>query len=219
MLPLQEVLETAYELFIKQSQYHDALRVALRMGNEDAIPTLFAQCSEDKLMKKQMCLLLARQRINYEIEDDDDDEATELNELIGNEKLSEEYLKVAQDLDVMDPKTPEDIYKSHLAETGGFSRRRDTGAVGVDSARANLASTYVNAFVNAGFGQDKVRVNFVLVFCFVRSGLLSLICFRFAADDSGQRMALQKQRPRYDGSRSIAWFDSALECRGGPCTN
>lgn len=108
-------------------------------------------------MKKQMCLLLARQRINYEIDNDDDDEATELNELIGNEKLSEEFLKVAQDLDVMDPKTPEDIYKSHLAETGGFSRRRDVGGVGVDSARANLASTYVNAFVNAGFGQDKVR--------------------------------------------------------------
>jgi len=107
-------------------------------------------------MKKQMCLLLARQRINYEIDDDDDDEATELNELIGNEKLSEEFLKVAQDLDVMDPKTPEDIYKSHLAETGGFSRRRDVGGVNVDSARANLASTYVNAFVNAGFGQDKV---------------------------------------------------------------
>ena len=26
----------------------------------------------------------------------------------------------------------------------------------VDSARANLASTFVNAFVNAGFGQDKL---------------------------------------------------------------
>ena len=108
-------------------------------------------------MKKQMCLLLARQRINYEVEEDDDDEAEDLNEIIGNEKLSEEFLKVAQDLDVMDPKTPEDIYKSHLAETGGFSRRRDAGGAVVDSARANLASTYVNAFVNAGFGQDKVR--------------------------------------------------------------
>ena len=108
-------------------------------------------------MKKQMCLLLARQRINYEVEEDDDDDAEDLNEIIGNEKLSEEFLKVAQDLDVMDPKTPEDIYKSHLAETGGFSRRRDAGGAVVDSARANLASTYVNAFVNAGFGQDKVR--------------------------------------------------------------
>lgn len=154
--PSQEVLESAYELFIKQSQYFDALRVALRIGNEDAIPSLLSQSSEDKLMKKQMCLLLARQRINYEVEDDDED-AEELNEAIGNEKLSEEFLKVAQDLDVMDPKTPEDIYKSHLAETGGFSRRRDAGGAVVDSARANLASTYVNAFVNAGFGQDKVQ--------------------------------------------------------------
>lgn len=151
-----EVLETAYQLFIKQNQFFDALRVALRTGNDEAIPSLLSQCSDcgDKLMKKQMCLLLARQRINHEVEDDDDEE--ELNELIGNEKLSEEFLKVAQDLDVMDPKTPEDIYKSHLAETGGFSRRRDAGGAVVDSARANLASTYVNAFVNAGFGQDKL---------------------------------------------------------------
>jgi 26S proteasome regulatory subunit N1 len=151
-----EVLESAYELFVKQSQYFDALRVTLRIGDEEKIPELFALCSEDKLMRKQMCLLLARQRINYEVDDDDDGSAEELNELIGNEKLSEEFLKVAQDLDVMDPKTPEDIYKSHLAETGGFSRRRDVGNVNVDSARANLASTYVNAFVNAGFGQDKL---------------------------------------------------------------
>ena len=57
--------------------------------------------------------------------------------------------------------TPEDIYKSHLAESGGVSRRRDGGAQQVDSARANLASTFVNAFVNAGYGQDKVRYGIV----------------------------------------------------------
>jgi 26S proteasome regulatory subunit N1 len=149
---LMEMLETAYEIFFKQEQYFDALRVALRMSNDEAIPTLFETC-KDPLMKKQMCLLLGRARVNYTVEDDDDDE---LNPLIGNEELSEQFLKLAQDLDVMDPKTPEDIYKSHLAETGGFSRRRDTGAAHVDSARANLASTFVNAFVNAGFGQDKL---------------------------------------------------------------
>jgi 26S proteasome regulatory subunit N1 len=148
------MLETAYEIFFKQEQYFDALRVALRMSNDEAIPTLFETC-KDPLMKKQMCLLLGRARVNYTVEDDDDDE---LNPLIGNEELSEQFLKLAQDLDVMDPKTPEDIYKSHLAETGGFSRRRDTGAAHVDSARANLASTFVNAFVNAGFGQDKVSL-------------------------------------------------------------
>ena len=53
--------------------------------------------------------------------------------------------------------TPEDIYKSHLAESGGVSRRREGGGQQVDSARANLASTFVNAFVNAGYGQDQVR--------------------------------------------------------------
>lgn len=150
---LTEMLDIAHHLFVRQNQYFDALRAALRSGNEEVIPELFAQC-EDPLMKKQMCLLLGRHRVNFELEDDDD--ADDLNELIGNAQLSEQFLKLAQDLDVMEAKTPEDIYKSHLAETGGFSRRRDTGGAQVDSARANLASTFVNAFVNAGFGQDKL---------------------------------------------------------------
>lgn len=150
---LVEMFETAYEIFRKEKQYFDALLVVLRMNRLENIPQLFAEC-EDLTMKKQMCLLLGRHRVNFEVEDDPAEE--ELNGLIGNEKLSEQFLKVAQDLDVLDPKTPEDIYKSHLAETGGFSRRRDTGGAQVDSARANLASTFVNAFVNAGFGKDKL---------------------------------------------------------------
>lgn len=149
---LSEMLDIAYYLYVQQKQYFDALRATLRSGKEELIPELFAQC-EDPLMKKQMCLLLGRHRVNFELEDDED--ADELNELIGNAHLSEQFLKLAQDLDVIDAKTPEDIYKSHLAETGGFSRRRDTGTQ-VDSARANLASTFVNAFVNAGYGQDKL---------------------------------------------------------------
>ena len=39
------------------------------------------------------------------------------------------------------------MYKSHLVETGGAAGPT------LDSARANLANTFVNAFVNAGFGQ------------------------------------------------------------------
>jgi len=150
---LAEMLDTAYSLFVSQKQYFDALRVALRTGKDELIGELLSSC-EDKLMKKQMCILLGRHRVNFELDDDEDEE--ELNDLIGNSHLSEEFLKLAQDLDVMDAKTPEDIYKSHLAETGGFSRRRDTGGAQVDSARANLASTFVNAFVNAGFGEDKL---------------------------------------------------------------
>jgi 26S proteasome regulatory subunit N1 len=32
----------------------------------------------------------------------------------------------------------------------------ETTTANVDSARANLAGTFVNAFVNAGFGNDKL---------------------------------------------------------------
>ena len=42
------------------------------------------------------------------------------------------------------------VYKAHLTEG------RQPSGPAVDSARQNLASTFVNAFVNAGFGQDKL---------------------------------------------------------------
>jgi 26S proteasome regulatory subunit N1 len=163
------MLDTAFEIYKQQGQYFDALRVALCMSNDEAVPDLINECT-DLLMKKQMCLLLGRHRFNLEVEDDDEEQ---FNPLIGNEMLSEQFLKLAQDLDVMDVKTPEDIYKSHLAETGGFSRRRDTGGAQVDSARANLASTFVNAFVNAGFGQDKVSLRLIDLCVIIRSVYLT----------------------------------------------
>lgn len=149
---LMELLTVAHDVFLAQGQYYDALRTALRIGKDEAeMKSLLDQC-DDVNVKKQMCLLLARHRVNLDYSEEDDD----LNELIGNSLLSEQFLSLARDLDVVEAKTPEDIYKSHLAETGGFTRtRRDTG-VQVDSARANLASTFVNAFVNAGFGNDKL---------------------------------------------------------------
>lgn len=80
----------------------------------------------------------------------DDSLRESLREVVSNSKLSEHFLALARDLDVMEPKAPEDVYKTHLIEG-----RTPTGAA-VDSARQNLASSFVNAFVNAGFGQDKL---------------------------------------------------------------
>ena len=45
------------------------------------------------------------------------------------------------------------MYKAHLVEG------RAPAGPAVDSARANLAATFVNAFVNAGFGTDKLLTN------------------------------------------------------------
>lgn len=54
------------------------------------------------------------QGISIELDDEmvDIEEQRELlQELISNSKLSEGYLTLARDLDVMEPKTPDDLYK------------------------------------------------------------------------------------------------------------
>ena len=96
-------------------------------------------------MKKQLAYILGRMQRFIELPDELD-EAEELQEIMSNSHLNTNFLALARELDIMEPKQPEDIYKSHLEKT----------TANVDSARANLASSYVNAFVNAGFGQDKL---------------------------------------------------------------
>ncbi|DBB00701.1 TPA: hypothetical protein ACH3X3_002371 [Trebouxia sp. C0006] len=160
------VLRTAYDLYIKCSKYVDAMRIALRMNNHELILSTMTSCP-DKLHKKQLAFLLARHGVllMYEEEEEDamedapqalkiviaDEELREeLRNINSNSRLSEMFLSLARDLDVMEPKSPEEVYKSHLTEG------RAPSGPAVDSARQNLASTFVNAFVNAGFGQDKL---------------------------------------------------------------
>jgi 26S proteasome regulatory subunit N1 len=134
------ILKIVLELYRKVKQWPDALRTAMRLNNVDTVKEIFTQCDEPAV-KKQLAFMLGRQHLF--LEDD------EFNDIISNSSLSEYFLALGQDLDIMEAKTPEDIYKSNLSDTRGF-------AANVDSARQNLASTFVNAFVNAGFGQDKL---------------------------------------------------------------
>jgi 26S proteasome regulatory subunit N1 len=149
---LKAFLSTSFELYRRTGALPNALRVALMMEDMTLIESLFKEC-DDTSVKKQMGYMLGRQRVNFDYEDEDE----EVNEIISNTALSEQFLNLARELDVLEPKTPEDIYKSHLSETNSLMNRRSAGgAAPVDSARQNLASTFVNAFVNAGFGQDKL---------------------------------------------------------------
>eukprot|EP00897_Mesotaenium_endlicherianum_P000523 jgi/Mesen1/10471/ME000083S09976 len=146
------VLEIAHQIYMKVKDFPNALRVALRMNDAELVKQAFG--ASEGLEKKQLAYILARQAFSLNLEDDmglaDDDEREQLQEIISNSKLSEGYLTLARDLDVMEPKVPEDIYKAHLIDG------RAAAASTVDSARQNLAATFVNAFVNAGFGQDKL---------------------------------------------------------------
>lgn len=88
--------------------------------------------------------MLSRQGVRPDIDD-------ELDRLMDGGHLPEHYQELARDLDLLEPKTPDDIYKTHL-------EKRPASAAAVDSARANLAATFVNAFVNLGFGADKLML-------------------------------------------------------------
>eukprot|EP00891_Asterochloris_glomerata_P006079 jgi/Astpho2/6079/e_gw1.00084.7.1_t len=159
------VLRSAYDIYLQRGKYPDAMRVALRLNDQQLIVGTVDACT-DISTKKQLAFLMARQGVlpSYEEEAEEMQEGTqaprlvisdndlreELRKINSNSRLSELYLALARDLDVMEAKTPEEVYKAHLTEG------RQPSGPAVDSARQNLASTFVNAFVNAGFGQDKL---------------------------------------------------------------
>ena len=133
------ILRTAHRLAMKTEEYPYALRVALKLDDMELITQTFNTCS-DPLEKMQLAIALGRQRQVVETDDDN------LTMLMSNTMLHEFYGKLAADLDLTKPKSPSDIYKAHLDEV-------DLNAM-LDSAQANLADTYVNAFVNLGSGKD-----------------------------------------------------------------
>lgn len=148
-----EIFDTAFLLYKQQGKYPDALRIALKCDDDNfKLDELYNDESIPNIFKKQMSFILARNRSNYESQD------SELNELIGNSRLSEYYLQVCKDMDIYEAKSPEDIYKTHLTEGNllNVRSRNASNNVPVDSARANLASTFVNGFVNAGYCHDKL---------------------------------------------------------------
>ncbi|XP_031255304.1 26S proteasome non-ATPase regulatory subunit 2 homolog A [Pistacia vera] len=146
------VLDIAYMIYLKFEEYPNALQIALFLDNLQYVKQIFTSC-DDLLRKKQFCYILARHGVSFELDDDmvaDDDDRYVLQDIINNIRFSEGYLTLARDIEVMEPKSPEDIYKAHLLDG------RASAGASVDSARQNLAATFVNAFVNAGFGQDKL---------------------------------------------------------------
>ncbi|KAJ3356380.1 proteasome regulatory particle base subunit [Entophlyctis luteolus] len=139
------ILKTARIIYRQQEQWAQAILISLKINDLALVQEDFNSAS-DPVMKKQLAFIIARQQVLFQTGDD------EITEIVNNTKLSENFLALARDLNVMEAKTPEDIYKTHLENTR-------SGATTVDSARHNLASTFVNAFVNIGFGNDKLMLN------------------------------------------------------------
>ena len=145
----EKFLRTAYTIYRKYNQYTQAVALAIRLNDRDLIEEAF-NSTKDKSIRRQMAFLIARQRIWFDVSDDDD---PELQECMNNSRLPDHFKALGKELNILDPKTPDDIYKTHLESS------RTAGLTNTDSARHNLASAIVNAFVNTGYGNDKLMLN------------------------------------------------------------
>jgi 26S proteasome regulatory subunit N1 len=142
-------LRTTYQIYRKYNQHTQAVALAIRLNDRSLIEDVFGS-TEDVAIRRQMAFLIARQRIWFDLTEDDD---LELQECFNNVRLPEYFKALGRELNILDPKTPDDIYKTHLESS------RTAGLTNTDSARHNLASAFVNAFVNAGFSNDKLMLS------------------------------------------------------------
>jgi 26S proteasome regulatory subunit N1 len=146
----QQFLRTAHDIYKQYDQLTQAIVLAIRLNDIDLIRKDF-DSTNDVALKKQMAFLIARQQIFLDLPTETEEEQ-EIAECLNNTKLPEHFKSLAKELNILDPKTTEDIYKSHLESN------RVAGLTNLDSARHNLAAGFVNAFVNAGFGNDKMMM-------------------------------------------------------------
>jgi 26S proteasome regulatory subunit N1 len=148
MVPLLSIpddittLRTAHTIYRKYGQLAQAMTLAIRLNDIELVQEDF-DATDDPALKKQLAFLIARGGIRIETDDE------EIAECLNNSRLSEHFLALGKELNILDPKTPDDIYKSHLENARGPT---------VDSAKQNLANSFVNSFINAGFTSDKLML-------------------------------------------------------------
>ena len=141
-------LRTAHEIYIQHKQYTNAMVLAIRLHDEELIEADY-KATDDPALKNQLAFLIARQKIVLESMEPEDEQELEC---LGNVRLPEHFKSLGKELNILEPKSTEDIYKSHLESS------RVAGMTNLDSARHNLAAAFVNGFVNAGFGEDKMML-------------------------------------------------------------
>ncbi|EXJ84393.1 26S proteasome regulatory subunit rpn-1 [Capronia epimyces CBS 606.96] len=142
-------LKTAHDIYVKYNKLAQAVVLAIRLNNV-ALIRQDLESTDDVALKKQLAFLVARQRLSIDLPSETKDEQ-EIAECLGNTQLPNHFKTLAKELNILEPKVPEDIYKTHLESGRGSS-------AAADSAKHNLASAFVNAFVNAGFGTDKLML-------------------------------------------------------------
>lgn len=139
-------LHTAFSIYLAHNQLTQALNLAIKLDNEDLIKQVF-ESTDDAIVHKQLAFILSLQWNGFKYPGDDE----EVQEIISNVRLPKFYEYLVKELNLLEPKVPEDVYKLHLEDS-----RAAYGLGSIDSAKQNLAAAFVNAFVNLGYGSDKL---------------------------------------------------------------
>ncbi|KJP89064.1 hypothetical protein AK88_01357 [Plasmodium fragile] len=147
-----KLMDVILHILKKHKRHVEYLKILLRLNRTEKIKDLLFECG-DMITCKQMALICSRHSIHLEFTQEEmlqypHLDLNQLASLSSGEHLSSIFLKLAKDLDVEEPKLPEDVYKTYLEE------KRNTNVW--DSAKQNLSSSFVNAFVNAAFCKDKL---------------------------------------------------------------
>lgn len=140
-------LNTAYTIYLAHNQLTQALLLAIKLDNNDLITKVF-EVTNDELVHKQLSFMLSQHNSSFVYPGENE----EIQNCISNVKLHDYFMYLVKELNLLDTKVPEDVYKSHL-ENAKFGLG-NSGSI--DSAKQNLAGAFVNAFLNFGYTTDKL---------------------------------------------------------------
>eukprot|EP00917_Polyrhabdina_sp_WS-2016_P032756 GHVP01069800.1.p1 GENE.GHVP01069800.1~~GHVP01069800.1.p1 ORF type:complete len:852 (-),score=154.83 GHVP01069800.1:349-2904(-) len=145
----QETLGIVRQVYLNQGRYCDAVAISLEMQNTELILEDLNHCPNDSI-KTQMYYIISKQLKTLDHENDAS------NPILGNQNLSEHFLKFAKDFGIDKPIHFEDVYKrkSQPEPRGGRSVIFDTSKL--DSTKMSLSNILVNGFVNLGYCSDKM---------------------------------------------------------------
>jgi len=137
-----------YDIFMKHNQYAHALRIAMKMDDNDMVKCILDKVDEtgDGNLLLQLAHMMGRQHFMFDLDEAEDFKSVDGEKFIeaaGNANLHQFFRTLLKDLDVIDPKLPSDVYKT--VQDGDQP-----------SEKKNLASVFVNGFLNCGSGKDKL---------------------------------------------------------------
>ena len=124
----QQFLRTAHDIYKHYNKLTQAIVLAIRLNDVALIRADF-ESTKDVALKKQMAFLIARQQIWLDLPTETEEEQA-IADCLFNVKLPDHFKALGKELNILDPKSTEDIYKSHLESN------RVAGLTNTTSARS-----------------------------------------------------------------------------------